>query len=206
MLQKLESGEKLEEIEPKKHQEINDLLEEKIDRAPTEHDEMQWRLIRLGNAAHFDVWVPPADQGRQFAGHKFQNFVLREFHEALDIPSYIKNIDTVWKLGHSIKSAFEIEHSTSIYSGILRLSDLKALAPNSSYPLFIVAERDKKSKVFAQLRRPTFANSYLQLDKYVRYLSYDAVRNLDENIKAESLTGFGISWLVEASELVAGNE
>jgi len=124
----------------------------------------------------------------------------------MDIPTYIKNIDTVWKLGLSIKSAFEIEHSTSIYSGIMRLSDLKALAPNSIYPLFIVAERDRRSKVFAQLRRPTFANSYLQLDKHVRYLSYDAVRNLDENIKSENLTGFGTSWLMEASEMVSERE
>lgn len=206
LLKKLESGEKLEEISRKKLQEISAIVDEKINRAPTEHDEMQWRLIRLGNAAHFDVWVPSSDQGRQYSGHAFKDFVLKEFREAMDIPSYIKNIDTVWKLGLSIKSAFEIEHSTSIYSGILRLSDLKALAPNSAYPLFIVAERDKRAKVFAQLRRPTFSNSYLQLDKYVRYLSYDAVRNLDENVKAENLTGFGTSWLVEASESVSSSE
>jgi len=71
LLKKLEAGEKVEEVDRKIHKEINEVLEEKIDRAPTEHDEMQWRLIRLGNAAHFDVWVPSADQGRQYSGHAF---------------------------------------------------------------------------------------------------------------------------------------
>ncbi len=201
LLQKLQDGRELEEVmPPAKANRVTEFLEEKIDKAPTEHDEMQWRLIRLGNASHFDVWVPPADQGRDFQGQHFRDHVIQEFHEALDIPSYIKNIDTVWKLGLSIKAAFEIEHSTSIYSGILRLSDLKALAPNSNYPLFIVAEKMRRLKVFEQLRRPTFSNNYLQLDKVVRYLSYEAVRNLDANIQKENLTGFGISWLMEASE------
>jgi hypothetical protein len=76
----------------------------------------------------------------RYDGHQFRDFVLQEFHETLDVPRSIQNIDVVWKFGpYSIKSAFEIEHSTSIYSGILRLSDLRAEAPSSNYPLFIVA-------------------------------------------------------------------
>ena len=97
---------------------------------------MQWRLIRLGQLAKCDVWVPRNDQPKQYEGHQFRDFVLHEFHETLDVPRSIENIDVVWRFGpYSIKSAFEIEHSTSIYSGILRLSDLRAEAPNSNYPL-----------------------------------------------------------------------
>ena len=70
------------------------------------------------------------------------------------VPRSIENIDVVWKFGpYSIKSAFEIEHSTSVYSGILRLSDLRAEAPNSNYPMFIVASEDRRKKVFDELRR-----------------------------------------------------
>src|SRR6185369_15234802 len=110
-----------------------EIVAEKIERAPTEHDEMQWRLIRLGLRANVDVWVPRNDQGKSYEGNTFREHVLGEFQESLDVPKYVENIDVVWKYGYSIKSAFEIEHSTSVYSGILRLSDLRALTPNSVY-------------------------------------------------------------------------
>lgn len=198
-LARIESGQKPEEIDIDRKKVFEQVIEEKVERAPTEHDEMQWRLIRLGNKSHFDVWVPKGDQHRSFQGNNFREFVIPEFQEAIDVPSYIKNIDTVWKLGLSIKSAFEIEHSTSIYSGILRLSDLRSLAPNSNYPLFIVASKDRKGKVFEQLKRPTFANEYLQLDRAVRFLSYDSVRKLDNDLKGENV-GFDLAWLTERAE------
>jgi len=200
-LQKLSSGEEPEKVEFEKKRMIDDVLDEQIEIAPTEHTEIQWRLIRLGNRSNFDVWIPTGDKSKEFDGNKFRDFVIKEFQETIDVPLYIKNIDTVWKLGHSIKSAFEIEHSTSIYSGILRLSDLKSLTPNSNYPLFIVANRNRKNKVFEQLRRPTFSNDYLALDRSVKYLSYDVVRNLDENLLQEQM-GFNMDWLLNEAESV----
>lgn len=202
LLQKLSGGEELEKIEFEKKKIISEIVDEHIERAPTEHTEMQWRLIRLGNQANFDVWIPSADQSREFKGNKFKEFIIKEFQSSIDVPTYIKNIDTVWKLGHSIKSAFEIEHSTSIYSGILRLSDLRSLTPNSTYPLFIVASRDKKNKVFEQLRRPTFSNDYLSLDKAVKFISYDSIRNLDEDLKDKQI-GLNIDWLTKKAESVS---
>lgn len=201
LLQKLSGGEELEKIEFEKKQIINEIIGEHIDRVPTEHTEIQWRLIRLGNKSNFDVWIPSADQPKEFDGNKFKDFVIKEFQESIDVPLYIKNIDTVWKLGHSIKSAFEIEHSTSIYSGILRLSDLRSLTPNSTYPLFIVANRDRKSKVFEQLRRPTFSNDYLSLDRAVKFISYDSIRRLDEDLKNKQI-GFNIDCLMKEAESV----
>jgi len=115
---------------------------------PTEHDEMQWRPIRLGPLARCDVWVPRADQPRQYEGHQFRNFVLREIPPDLGFTEEHRKYRRRWKFGpYSIKPAFEIEHSTSIYSGILRLSDLRAEAPNSNYPLFIVASEDRRKKL-----------------------------------------------------------
>jgi hypothetical protein len=201
LLQKLSSGQELEKVEFEEKK-INAIVEDQIERAPTEHTEIQWRLIRLGNRSNFDVWVPSADKSKEFDGHRFADFVIKEFQETIDVPTYIKNIDTVWKLGYSIKSAFEIEHSTSIYSGILRLSDLRTLAPNSIYPLFIVANRERKNKVFEQLRRPTFSDSHLSLDHAVKFISYDSIRKLDENMKEEQI-GFNLDWLMQEAESVA---
>lgn len=201
LLQKLSEGKELEKIEIEKEKVYNEVVDKYIEKAPTEHTEMQWRLIRLGNRSHFDVWVPAADQSKEFEGNRFKDFIIKEFQESIDVPTYIKNIDTVWKLGHSIKSAFEIEHSTSIYSGILRLSDLRTLTPNSTYPLFIVASRERKNKVFEQLRRPTFSNEHINLDEAVKFLSYDKIRQLDEEVK-NSQTGLDIDWLTRESESV----
>lgn len=201
LLQRLSSGQELEKIEFEKKKIISTLIDEQIEKAPTEHTEMQWRLIRLGNKSHFDVWVPAADQAKEFDGNKFKDFVINKFQESIDVPPYIKNIDTVWKLGYSIKSAFEVEHSTSIYSGILRLSDLKTLTPNSTYPLFIVADKERKNKVFDQLQRPTFANDYLSLNKVVKFLSYDSIRNLDNDFKNQQ-SEFNLDWLLKKAESV----
>ncbi|MFA5135867.1 MAG: hypothetical protein WC489_00560 [Patescibacteria group bacterium] len=204
LLQKLSEGKNLEKIEIEKKQIINEVIDEHIDRAPTEHTEMQWRLIRLGNQANFDVWVPTADQSKEFDGKRFRDFVIKEFQASIDVPPYIRNIDIVWKLGYSIKSAFEVEHSTSIYSGILRLSDLRSLTPNSTYPLFIVADRERKNKVFEQLRRPTFSNEYLSLDYAVKFISYDSVRSLDDDLKDKQI-GADINWLMKEAQTVNGN-
>lgn len=178
-LRKIEQGEELKKVDVSKVREIIAEYETKIESAPTEHDEIQWRLIRMGKRLNTDVWIPRSDQGKSYEGHAFRNDVLQDFQDTLDVPPYIKNIDVVWKYGYSIKSAFEIEHSTSVYSGILRLSDLRALAPNSNYPLFIVASRDRKNKVFNELQRPTFNNSYLNLKDAISFLSYDKIRQLD---------------------------
>jgi len=183
VLKTLEKGEELIKI-PTKPALVPEIFDEEIARAPTEHSEMQWRLIRLGRLAKYDVWVPKNDQNKEYEGHHFKETVLRDFHETLDVPPTIKNIDVVWKFGpYSIMSAFEIEHSSSVYSGILRLSDLRAANPNSNYPLFIVASEERRSKVFNELRRPTFSGPCLRLNEVIRFLGYKKLREIDEEFK-----------------------
>jgi hypothetical protein len=183
VLKTLERGESLIHL-PLRKEVINKQIDERIERVSTEHDEMQWRLIRLGQLARCDVWVPRNDQSKRYQGHQFRDFVLHEFHNTLDVPTSIQNIDVVWKFGpYSIKSAFEIEHSTSVYSGILRLSDLRVEAPNSNYPLFIVAAETRRKKVFDELRRPTFSGPCLRLNEVIRFLGYEKLREIDESSK-----------------------
>lgn len=200
VLKTLERGEELIHI-PTRNAVISAKIDERIERIPTEHDEMQWRLIRLGQLAKCDVWVPRNDQPKQYEGHHFRDHVLPEFHESIDVPRSIENIDVVWKFGpYSIKSAFEIEHSTSIYSGILWLSDLRAEAPNSNYPLFIVASEERKRRVFEELRRPTFSGPCLQLNEVIRFLGYDKIRKIDQSSK--DTNNFDSNVLMTAGEAV----
>lgn len=200
VLKTLERGEELIHISTQ-NSTISARIDEHIERLPTAHDEMQWRLIRLGLLAKYDVWVPRNDQPKQYEGNHFRNHVLQEFHETIDVPRSIENIDVVWKFGpYSIKSAFEIEHSTSIYSGILRLSDLRAEAPNSNYPLFIVASEERKRRVFEELRRPTFSGPCLRLNEVIRFLGYERVRKIDESCK--NSRNFDANVLMNAGEAV----
>src|SRR5437588_2870850 len=91
----------------------------------------------------------------------------------------IEQIDVLWLRSRSIVRAFEIEHTTSIYSGILRMADLLALQPNMDINLHIVAPIARRDKVFQELRRPVF--SLLEkgpLYESCTYLSYDSLKEL----------------------------
>ena len=69
----------------------------------------------------------------------------------------IEQIDVIWLRGRSIARAFEIEHTTAIYSGLLRMADLVALQPNINIPLHIVAPEERQASVMEQIRRPVFS-------------------------------------------------
>ncbi len=91
----------------------------------------------------------------------------------------IEQIDVIWLKGRSIVRAFEVEHTTSIYSGILRMADLLALQPNMNIKLHIVAPSIRSEKVFQELKRPVF--SLLDrgpLSDSCTYISYDSLKEL----------------------------
>jgi hypothetical protein len=152
--------------------------------AVSDHVRMQWKLINLGVKASSRVWVPTGDQGRIRRLYNFDQFET-DFAAGLDTQvRYVENIDVVWKDEFRIDAAFEIENTTSIYSGLLRFSDLTLVAPNTIYPLFIVAPQDKRARLIEQLRRPSFRKFHLE--RKVRYLSYEAVDEVDRFFEDQS--------------------
>lgn len=163
----------------------------------SEHIRMQWTLARLGAKAGERVWVPTGDQTRIRKESNFESFDL-EFAAGIDLPhSYVENIDVIWKQEFRIGAAYEIENSTSIYSGLLRFADLNILAPNTLYPMFVVAPREKKNRLREQVRRPTFKR--LELDKKVRFLPYEAIDEIDKNYAPLS-SGLTVKVMLESSE------
>jgi len=147
-------------------------------REQSEHVWMQWTLLRLGRQAGEKVWAPRNDQSRITAAHNFTDFEPT-FASGLDTQvKYIENIDVVWKEEFRIDAAFEVEGSTSIYSGLLRFADLTMVAPNTHYPLFIVAPDERRNRVREQLSRPSFRQ--LGIAEKVRFLSYAKVREIDD--------------------------
>ena len=160
---------------------------------------MQWKLVRLGLKSGATVWVPKNDQGRIQAEYEFSEFP-KEFAAGIDMQAkYVENIDVIWKEEFRVDGAFEIENSTAIYSGLLRFADLKIVAPNSNYPLFIVAPLSKKGRLIEQVRRPTFQK--LELSQKVKYLSYEVVDDVDKFF-ADAKSGFSVDIFSGKSESV----
>lgn len=141
------------------------------------HTEVQSWLRDLGIALGYNVWVASNDQSRSCNGGKLGDGCL------VGLPPILKNSDTVhlidiiWidKITDQAKAAFEVEHSTSIYSGILRMLDL-ALGENTMPPegLFLVAPDGREEDVRAQLARPSFGGvGHMNL----RYISYGDLKS-----------------------------
>ena len=95
----------------------------------------------------------------------------------------VQNIDVLWLTRNVIHRAFEVESTTSIYSGLLRLNDLVLAQPNNQIRLFIVAPSGRREKVFNQLIRPSFH----ALADQCEFLSFEMVDDAVGRI--ESLKG-----------------
>lgn len=153
------------------------------------HTEVQGWLRDLGHAVGYAVWVAANDRSRPLDGGKLGDGCL----EALPLPGgssaaeAIRLIDVLWLNRDTgrIVAAYEVEHTTSIYSGIVRMLDL-ALGgdAHSLEGLFLVAPDGREHEVSAQLRRPAFSRV---ADLKVRYLPYGELR-----ANRESIARFGL--------------
>ena len=114
------------------------------------HLEIQYLLLSLGSDMGMDVWVARNDRGRSHNGNAFASIPRLKADLPLQFDELtmrtIELIDVLWLQGHAILAAFEIESTTSIYSGLLRMSDLMSMQPNLNIPLYLVAPEARKSK------------------------------------------------------------
>jgi len=140
--------------------EVATAAEEVTGAGATPHTEIQYRLLRLGAEMGFGVWVARNDRSKTCSGDTLGNMpgmveeLPTQFNEATN--RTIELIDILWLKGNSIVAAFEVECTTAIYSGLLRMSDLLALQPNLNINLYIVAPGERKDKVEQEILRPTF--------------------------------------------------
>jgi len=153
---------------------------------------IQAALAEIGTRMGFQIWLPRADRGRVLTQWKPDiGVLLEELPVGFDQTTMktIEQIDVLWLKKRTIVRAFEVEHTTSIYSGILRMADLLAMQPNLKIKLHIVAPASRREKVFQEIRRPVFA--LLEggaLSDICTYLSYDNVADLREEKHLEHLS------------------
>jgi len=153
---------------------------------------VQGLLAQIGSRMGMQIWIPKSDRAGILGEWKGQHPpILERLPLNYDDTTLrtIEQIDVLWLKGRSIKRAFEVEHTTSVYSGILRMADLLALQPNMDIRLHIVAPLQRREKVFQEIRRPVF--SLLErgpLSESCTFISYDSVRELGGQQHLEHLS------------------
>ncbi len=147
---------------------------------PREHTEIQWHLLNLGSDMGFDLWVARNDRNKSWDSKKFTDMpklkseLPLQFDEATN--RTIELIDVLWLKGNAIVAAFEVESTTSIYSGLLRMSDLVSMQPNLTIPLYLVAPDDRRDKVMTEVNRPTFSKLSPPLSEICRFVSFTTLK------------------------------
>ena len=131
----------------------------------------------------FRVWVPPSDRPRVLsvvqAAHRGAFLEVLPLNYDENTLDTIRQIDVLWLKGRSMARAFEVEHTTAIYSGILRMADLLALQPNMQIRFHIVAPDERREKVLREIKRPVFSLlDHGPLYEKCTFLSYDAVQSI----------------------------
>ncbi|HMZ07957.1 MAG TPA: EVE domain-containing protein [Anaerolineales bacterium] len=185
----------------------DNLAENKKDTPQSEVREsikIQALLAKIGIQMGLKIWLPRNDRNAVISELK------GDFAPLVDILPLnydettlktIEQIDVLWLKGRSIVRAFEVEHTTSIYSGILRMADLLALQPNMDIKLHIVAPDERREKVFQELRRPVF--SLLErgpLSESCTYLSYESVTEISKEKHLSHLSDSVLDEYAEPAE------
>lgn len=138
------------------------------------HAQIQGWLRDLGIALGFGVWIASNDWNRPFGGGRLADGCLDHLPEALESNQSvdtIRLIDVLWvePTAGRVVAAFEVEHTTSIYSGIVRMLDLALGLGPAGLSMFLVAPDGRETDVREQLKRPAFSRV---VDLDVRFIPY----------------------------------
>ncbi|HLA45597.1 MAG TPA: hypothetical protein VJZ27_19265 [Aggregatilineales bacterium] len=168
----------------------DDLAEDSDDEAevqPITHEEIQWLLLHTGSEMGLDVWVARNDRGRAFKDEAFAEIphLLDELPRQFDAATNrtVELIDVLWLKDNAILAAFEVEHTSAVYSGLLRMGDLVAMQPNLNIRLYIVAPDDRRDKVFAEINRPSFSRLKPPLNQICQYIPYSALKEKVKTVR-----------------------
>lgn len=142
-------------------------------REQNEHLKIQYILTTVGRALGYQVHIAANDRGKTYDGNSLAFLTMTTLPDlglTEEVAQTVALIDVLWvsKEGR-IVCAFEVEKSTSIYSGILRLLDLHRSIDDSQVSFFLVAPDAREKEIQAQLRRPAFRHVELKLMRYILF-------------------------------------
>ena len=140
------------------------------------HSQVQTLIGSIGLSKGFDIWIPRNDRG------KLDWSLAQPFECAAELPyqfnsieNILSEIDILWieRGAGKLRALFEVEHSTPIYSGLLRFNDVHLTVTNVQAAYNIVSNDERRSLFVSHLRRPTFQAS--GLDSYCTFMNYHNV-------------------------------
>ena len=155
---------------------------ESTEKTGTEHTRVQLILSQIGHAMGFKVHIPASDRSKTYEDKRINEVVpmVDQLNLGL-IPTMmrvIKNIDVLWIDDDAVVGAFEIESTTSIYSGILRMADLLSLQPNFQINCYLVAPDSREVEVFNQVNRPVFTKMKKPFRDSCRFIPFSSLTGL----------------------------
>jgi len=129
------------------------------------HAQVQTLLGSIGAARGFDIWIPQNDRAAldwEVVTSPFQCRQTLPSSYGL-VADILGQVDVLWLARGSgeLAALYEIEHSTPIYSGLLRLNDIHVGLAHSSSRFTVVAKECRRALFIRQLHRPTFEASGL---------------------------------------------
>lgn len=135
------------------------------------HTQMQSIIASIGIRNGFDIWIPLIDRDKLDYTIIDKNRLRDNLPKvSRNVDRIIKEVDVIWidKSSNFVKF-FEVEHSTPIYSGLLRLNDVNLKLSNIE-EMGIIADSERKDKFVLEISRPTF--EYFKLIEKVSFMEY----------------------------------
>lgn len=162
------------EVEEEKAAEIVSVKPEMIDVSNLTHNDVQGILTELGNLLGYKTYV--ADPSRPYKGKRLKDWATLDEIPPFTYPDTLtvaRNVDVIW-FGADFPSypvsCFEVEHTTNVTEGLLRLYQLKGLGPK----FFVIARSDLKRRFDSQVARSPFNEIK---DRYI-FRSYEQLVTL----------------------------
>lgn len=160
------------------------------------HAEAQGMLVRLGQLYGFDTYVPKTDQTiREFQGQPLRELVtVKDCSDIFRGPNAKANalVDVLWFTddheGLYPAFAFEVEHTTDVKNGMLRLA---GLPHRYTVPLYIVGSERERTR----FERFITIDPFRQFAHRLRFQAYEALETLyNTAVRHEQLLAdFGLS-------------
>ncbi len=139
------------------------------------HSQVQTLLGAIGAYKGFDIWIPTSDRNSlDWNLVEYFNFCTALPSGFEQVKNILQEVDVVWihRGSGKIRALFEVEHSTPIYSGLLRFNDIHLVAPELRPRYSVVSDDKRRSLYVKQLNRPTFQRSGLsELCTFLGYVN-----------------------------------
>lgn len=149
------------------------------------HTQVQTMIGCIGASKGYQIWYPESDKARIDYNVFDQKSLLQQlptFHPVVD--EIIAEIDVIWWQAGKAISFWEVEHSTPIYSGLLRFNDvLLTIAGVDNFN--IVAKSEREAKFTREINRPTFKQN--RLIEKVTFVSYAHIYRWFQNLRGARL-------------------